>query len=155
MILSKKLVLLAVTAGSILVGCGDGSSKNTLYFNNYTHADTEGFEFLKVVATEANYIQEAVGLVGNSALSSSLRGAYGELATQIHGLSHDQFVLTPAFENPAADSTATVQDLIASQEKIVAQFNRVLHNTNTEIADFAKENLPKVEQLLAETNAAK
>lgn len=152
--LSSKGVVFILSASFFVASCGDGSSQNNLYYNNYTHADTEGFEFLKTVATEAHFQQFASGAIGDAALGNEIKSVYAEIVQELHTLSDQQNVLSPQVAEYATDRIS-VQELAHSQEVIVGQFERVLQNTNTEIAEYAKKTLPKVEKLLAQTKAAK
>lgn len=154
--LIRKVGVLACSASLFLVSCGDGSSQNTLYFNNYTHADTEGYAFLKTVMTEAHFQQFASGGIGNAALASEIKSTYAQIGQELHALGDQQHVLSPSLLDlqHAADSV-TIDQLVHSQEVIVGQFERVLQNTNTHIANYARETLPKLEQLLDQTKAVK
>lgn len=155
---TNKALMLAVSASFFLAACGngDGSSKNGLYYNNYTGADTEGYEFIKIVAEEANYQQLASGRVSNSQLANEIKQTYAAVASDIYDVGNEAKVLTPTLEDTyyVADSNE-IDKLIKSQELIVSQFKRVTHNTNVNIAEYAKDNLPKLEELLSKTKSGK
>ena len=155
--LTNKVLGLAVSASLFLTACsGDGNAKNSLYYNNYTGADTEGYEFIKTVAEEANYQQVAASRIGNPQLADEIKQTYAGIATSIHDLADKEKVLTPALieSNYSLDSNE-VSNIIKSQEIMISQFKRVLHNTNVNIAEYAKDNLPKLEDLLSRTVATK
>lgn len=152
--LSSKALFLALSASVFLTACGDGNSQNTLYYNNFSHADTEGYTFLKTVSTEANYQQIASSALANTALAGEIKSTYAEVAKEMHALSDSQHVLTPAFASIGTDSVDVAQ-LIKSQEVIVGQLKMVTENTNVSIADYARKTLPKLEALLSKTKAAK
>lgn len=156
--LTNRVLGLAVSASLFLTACssGGGNVKNTLYYNNYTGADTEGYEFLKTVAKEANYQQFASSMIGNSQLADEIKQTYAGIANSIHELSDREKVLTPDLVDIrySLDSNE-MSRVIKSQEIVVSQLKRVLHNTNVKIADYAKENLPKLEELLSKITAAK
>src|SRR5690606_9244980 len=137
------------SASLFLTACS-GNSKNGLYYNNYTGADTEGYEFIKVVSEEANYQQLASARIGNPQLADEIKQTYAAIAKDIHDLGDKEKVLTPDLLDIhyVPDSNESAK-LIKSQEIIISQFKRVRHNTNVNIADFAKSNLPKLEELLS------
>lgn len=153
--LTRKALMFAVSASLFLTACGGGNHDNGLYYNNYTGADTEGFEFLKVVFEEANYQQKASSKVGDSQLAEEIKQTYGTISKEIYDLADRQNVLAPNVNVDYELDSVDVNDLIKSQERIVSQFKRVTHNTNADIADYAKDNLPKLEQLLVETKSGK
>ena len=150
--LTSKALVLALTVSVFLASCGDGNSKNTLYFNNSSKADSEGYTFLKTVSQEVNYQQLGSSALSNSEVAQEVKTTYAEIATEMHALSSAQDVLTPTF---ATVDSVTVAELIKSQEVIVGQFKMVTHNTNVEIADYARKTLPKVEALLSKTKDLK
>jgi hypothetical protein len=155
---TSKVLMFAASAGLFLTACssGGGNSKNGLYYNNYTGADTEGYEFIKTVSAEANYQQLASARIGNPQLAEEIKKTYAGVAKDIHDLGDREKVLTPDLADTyyVADSNE-VAKLIKSQELIVSQFKRVLHNTNVNIAEYAKNNLPKIEELLSKTKSGK
>lgn len=154
---TNKVLGLAVSASLFLAACsGGGNVKNTLYYNNYTGADTEGYGFIKTVADEANYQQFASSKIGNTQLADEIKQTYAGIAQSIHDLGDRERVLTPDLVDThyTLDSNE-ISRVIKSQEIIISQFKRVLHNTNVDIADYAKDNLPKLEELLSKTMAAK
>jgi hypothetical protein len=154
-LISKTLVF-AVSASVFLTACsGGGNARNGLYYNNYTGADTEGYEFLKVVSEEANYQQIAAGRVGNPQLADEIKQTYATIAKEVHDLSDREKVLSPNLSSHYNLDSNERAKLIKSQEVIISQFKRVTHNTNVNIADYAKDNLPKLEQLLSETKSSK
>lgn len=150
--LTSKALLLAFAASVFLTACGDGNSQNTLYFNNSSKADSEGYTFLKTVSQEVNYQQLGSSALSNSALAQEVKSTYAEVAQEMHALSDAQDVLTPAF---ATVDSVDVSELIKSQEVIVGQFKQVTENTNVEIADYARKTLPKLEALLSKTKGSK
>lgn len=154
---TNKVLGLAVSASLFLASCsGGGNVKNTLYYNNYTGADTEGYEFIKTVAEEANYQQFASSTIGNPQLADEIKQTYAGIAQGIHDLGDGEKVLTPDLVDIyyTLDSNE-VSKIIKSQKIVISQFKRVLHNTNVNIAEYAKDNLPKLEELLSKTTAAK
>jgi hypothetical protein len=155
---TNKALMFAISASFFLAACGNGggNSKNGLYYNNYTGADTEGYEFIKTVAEEANYQQLASENIGNSQLADEIKQTYATVAKGIHDLGNEEKVLTPTLADTyyIADSNE-IAKLIKSQELIVSQFKRVLHNTNVNIAEYAKNNLPQLEELLSKTKSSK
>lgn len=154
--LSRNVVALALSTSVFFVSCGDGSSRNTLYYSNYTHADTEGYEFLKTVAEEADFQQLAAGGIGNSTLANEIKSTYSEVGQELHALSSELYVLTPSFAALEENSAqVSAEQIIHSQEVIVMQLSRVSENTNTKIADYARKTLPKLEALLQQTKSAK
>lgn len=155
--LTNRVLGLAISASLFLTACGDGhgSSKNTLYYNNYTGADTEAFEFLKRVAEEAHHLQASSSAVGNSQLAGEIKQTYATVAEEIFNLSDSENVLSP--ELLTVEPASNIQGLsgvVNSQEIVVDQFRRVLHNTNPRIADYAQERLPQLEELLSQTKAS-
>lgn len=157
----SKVLLFAASASLLLSSCGnpDGHGDNSFYYNNYSGADTEGYGFLKIVAEEANFQQLAATKLSDSGLANEIKQTYGELAKSLEVVSLKERVLTPNFpvlnfEDSAAVRVDVRAEIIKSQEVIVGQFKRVLLNTNTAIADYARENLPNLEKLLAETKAS-
>lgn len=154
--LTSKALMFAVSASLFLTACsGGGNPKNGLYYNNYTGADTEGYEFLKVVSEEANYQQIASSRAGNSQLADEIKQTYATIAKEVHDLSNKEKVLTPNLSSHYTLDSNEKAKLIKSQELIISQFKRVTHNTNVDIADYAKNNLPKLEQLLSDTKSGK
>ena len=152
--LTSKALAITLSAGLFLTSCGgDGSTDNTLYYNNSTRADTEGYTFLKTVSHEANYQQLASAKAANAQLANEIKTTYAEIAKEIHVLSDAQDVLTPQFAKLSAEELETLknEDLVKSQEVIIGQFKMVLHNTNVEIAEYAKKTLPRLEELLNKT----
>lgn len=155
--LTNRVLGLAVSASLFLTACsGGGNVKNTLYYNNYTGADTEGYEFIKTVADEANYQQFASSRIGNTQLADEIKQTYAGIASSIHDLGDGEKVLTPDLVDIhyTLDSNE-MSKVIKSQEIIISQFKRVLHNTNVNIGEYAKDNLPKLEELLSKTAATK
>lgn len=152
----NKILVLGISASVFLTACsGGGNPKNGLYYNNYTGADTEGYEFLKVVLEEANYQQVAANRIGNPQLADEIKQTYATIAKEVHDLAGKEKVLSPNLSSHYVLDSNERAGLVKSQEKIVSQFKRVIHNTNVDIADYAKGNLPKLEQLLAETESSK
>ena len=85
--LRSKALMFAVSASLFLTACsGGGNHKNSLYYNNYTSADTEGYEFLKIVYEEANYQQTASSRAGNPQLADEIKNTYSTIANEIHVL---------------------------------------------------------------------
>ncbi len=153
--LTNKVLGLAVSASLLLAACsGGGNVHNTLYYNNYTGADTEGYEFIKTVSEEASYQQIASSRIGNPQLAEEIKQTYADIAKSIHDLGNLEKVLTPEQVHYTLDSNE-MSKIIKSQELIVSQFKRVLHNTNVNIAGYAKDNLPKLEELLSKTKPNK
>lgn len=155
--ITNRVLGVAVSASLFLAACsGGGNVKNSLYYNNYTGADTEGYNFLKIVAEEANYQQFASSMIGNEQLADEIKQTYAGIANSIHELSDREKVLTPDLVDIhyTLDSN-DISRVIKSQEIVISQLKRVLHNTNVKIADYAKDNLPKLEELLSKTTAAK
>lgn len=155
--LTGKALVFALSAGVFLTSCGDGNTDNTLYFNNYTKADSEGYTFLKTVSQEVNYQQLASSKAANAQLGNEIKTTYQEIAKEMHILSDGQNVLTPHFAELNAEDLGILNndDLLKSQEVIIGQFKMVLHNTNVDIAEYAKKTLPKLEELLDKTKAVK
>lgn len=153
--LTNRVLGLAVSASLLLAACsGGGNTNNTLYYNNYTGADTEGYEFIKTVSEEAYYQQVASSRIGNQQLADEIKQTYTDIAQGIHDLGNMEKVLTPEQAHYTLDSNE-MSKIIKSQELIVSQFKRVLHNTNVNIAGYAKDNLPKLEELLSKTKPSR
>ena len=151
----NKLLMFGISASVFLTACsGGGNTQNGLYYNNYTGADTEGYEFLKVVLEEANYQQVAANSVGSSQLADEIKQTYATIAKEVHDLAENEKVLSPNLSSHYALDSHGRAGLVKSQEIIVSQFKRVTHNTNVNIAGYAKDNLPKLELLLSETKSS-
>lgn len=150
-----RALICAVSASLFLTACsGGGNFKNSLYYNNYTGADTEGYGFIKIVAVESAFQQKEASSIGNTQLAEEIKQTYAGIAKSIYELGDREDVLMPdLIDIQYVSNSNEAAMLIKSQEIVIGQFKRVLHNTNVKIADYAKDNLPKLEELLSKTKS--
>ncbi|QNL48448.1 DUF4142 domain-containing protein [Olivibacter sp. SDN3] len=177
--MNSKFALLGVSAFACLMlmnSCttvGEHKTSPSLYYLNFTKADTEEYDFLRTVyqlASDEIAFAQVVSQRGTSAnvksLADNLSNQYGEVLSKLSELADEANVLLPfpgqsTFELTAGlDSAGTnvlekvyVEQSLHNQEYIIHQFKNVTNNTKLSTNRYASEVLPILKKTKEETEA--